>query len=549
MTTEVQEIAMSSPPSTATEPHEDPTRPPARPAAVSPHELTTVTYPPHPTPAPLDAAQQAFGDYELLEEVGRGGMGVVYKARQKALDRLVALKMILPGPLSGADDLQRFRTEAEATARLHHPNIVAIHEVGEISGQHFYSMDYIDGPSLSKRLGNGLLPGRAAARYLQTIARAISHAHCQDILHRDLKPSNILLDSNDEPHVTDFGLAKRLGADSCQTRTGAVMGTPSYMSPEQAAGRTKELGPACDIYGLGAVLYELVTGRPPFHSDTPLDTLKHVIEREPAPPRLLNPKVDRDLETICLKCLEKDPSRRYASAAALADDLGRYLNGESISVRSFNVLDRLTRTLDRSQYDVEFGSWGTMLLWFGMIVLLGHAATFMLISTDQPRWLLWIERLSQLLLMGLVFWRYRGHQLLPASTAERQLWSIWLGYLVAFTVSAAVYRLLVRWQFLGAGPESPAHWDELILYPGFAILSGLGFFVMGSSFWGRCYAVGVAFFALAFLMALHLQWAPIEFGLAWGATLTAIGVRLRRLGREAALASAEPSPPPTREMQ
>jgi hypothetical protein len=474
-------------------------------------------------------------------------MGVVYKARQKGLNRLVALKMILPGPLSGADELQRFRTEAEATARLKHPNIVAIHEVGAVCGQHFYSMEYIEGLSLSKHLANGPVAGRAAARYLQTIARAIHHAHCQGVLHRDLKPSNILLDSKDGPHVTDFGLAKRLGVDSGQTRTGAVMGTPSYMAPEQAAGRTKELGPACDVYGLGAVLYELLTGRPPFHSDTPLDTLKHVLEREPAPPRLLNPKVDRDLETICLKCLEKDPYHRYSSAAALAEDLGRYLSGETISVRSFNVLDRLTRTLDRSQYDVEFGSWGTMLLWFGLIVLLGHVATFVLIANDQPRWLLWIERSSQLLLMGLVFWRYRRHQLLPASMAERQLWSIWLGYLVAFTVSAAVYRLLVRLNFLGRGAEGPDHWDELILYPGFAILSGLGFFVMGSSFWGRCYAVGVAFFALAFVMAIHPPWAPIEFGLAWGATLAAIGVRLRRLGREATPAPADRVPPHTEE--
>jgi serine/threonine protein kinase len=539
---------MSSPASSTADPHERPTLPPPAPAVGNPKELTTISYPPHPKPAPLDPAQRAFGDYELLEEVGRGGMGVVYKARQKALDRLVALKMILPGPLSGAEDLQRFRTEAEATARLHHPNIVAIHEVGEISGQHFYSMDYIDGPSLSRRLGNGPLAGRHAARYVLTIARAIHHAHCQGILHRDLKPSNVLLDGEDEPHVTDFGLAKRLGTDSCQTRTGAVMGTPSYMSPEQAAGRTKGLGPPCDVYGLGAVLYELVTGRPPFRSDTPLDTLTHVMEREPAPPRLLNPKVDRDLETICLKCLEKDPSRRYASAAALADDLGRYLNGESISARGFNVLDRLTRTLDRSQYDVEFGSWGTMLLWFGLIVVLGHVATFVLISTDQSGWPLWIERSSQLLLMGLVFWRYRGHQLLPASTAERQLWSIWIGYLVAFTVSAAVYHRLIERHVFPDGDGNVKHWQELMLYPGFAILSGLGFFVMGSSFWGRCYAVGVAFFALAFVMTLHLEWAPIEFGLAWGATLAAIGVRLRRLGREAAAVSADPSLPSSREI-
>jgi serine/threonine-protein kinase len=204
------------------------------------------------------------------------------------------------------------------------------------------------------------------------------------------------------------------------------------------------------------------------------------------------------------------------------------------------VLDRLTRTLDRSQYDVEFGSWGTMLLWFGVIVLLGHLVTFLCIEYGLPRPLLWVERSTQLGLMALVFWHYRKHRLLPASQAERQLWSIWLGYLIAFTVSAVVYRLLIRLNVLGEGTAGPAHWDEFILYPGFAILSGLGFFVMGSSYWGRCYAVGLAFFLLAFLMTLRLEWAPIEFGLAWGTTLVAIGLRLRRLGHETAA-------PPTRE--
>ncbi len=230
---------------------------PVPPAGV-PHEPTLHTSGVvGPATIPIGPPHQ-FGPYELLAEVGRGGMGVVYKARQSGLGRVVALKMIPSGALAGAEELQRFRAEAEATAKLHHPNIVAVHEVGAIDGQHFYSMDFIDGPSLAGRLAHGPLPGRAAAGYVESVARAIHHAHGQGVLHRDLKPSNVLLDRDDRPHVADFGLCKKLDGGK-NTRTGAVLGTPSYMAPEQALGKTKELGPTCDVYGLGAVLYELLT--------------------------------------------------------------------------------------------------------------------------------------------------------------------------------------------------------------------------------------------------------------------------------------------------
>ncbi|HEV3262915.1 MAG TPA: serine/threonine-protein kinase [Gemmataceae bacterium] len=491
-------------------------------AGHDPNDERTVTYVEQAATASTGPPGRQFGDYELLKEVGRGGMGVVYKARQRSLDRVVALKMILPGPLANTDDLQRFRTEAEATARLQHPNIVTVHEVGQFDGQHFYSMDYIDGPSLAHRLSSGPMPGRAAARYVMIIARAMHHAHRHGILHRDLKPSNILLDADDQPHVTDFGLAKRLGGDSGQTRTGAVMGTPSYMAPEQAAGKNRELGPACDVYSLGAVLYELLTGRPPFRSETPLDTLKHVLEQDPAPPRLLNPKIDDDLETICLKCLEKDPHRRYDSADALANDLNRYLSGDSITARSFNMIDRLTRTLDRSQHDIEFRGWGNLLLQFAGIVFLGHLFMFLLMTTEWPKEIHWVVRVGQFALMGLLFWRFRARTLLPTSTAERQLWSIWIGYLAAYVVLLLVSQELAR--------QAHRDWQEYELYPFSAVLTGLAFFVMGSSYWGRCYAIGVAFFGLAWLMTFGLIWAPLEFGMAWSLTLLGIGLHVRRMG-------------------
>jgi serine/threonine-protein kinase len=504
---------------------------PLTPTGEDAQDAPTLAYTEKVAPPQVIEAGQEFGNYELLKEIARGGMGVVYKARQKSLDRIVAVKMILPGPKAKAEDLERFRLEAEATARLQHSNIVTVYEVGEINGQPFYSMDFIDGLSLSQKLAQGPVPGRQAARWAMTVARALQHAHSHGILHRDIKPSNILLDSMEEPHVTDFGLAKRLGAASDYTRSGAIMGTPSYMAPEQAAGRTKELGPAVDVYGLGAVLYELLTGRPPFRSETPLDTVRYVLEQDAAPPRLLNPKVDRDLETICLKCLQKDPKQRYPSAEALAEDLNRYLLGESITARSFNMIDRLARTLDRSQYDFEFQSWGTMLLWFAAIVFAVNLVVFGLSQTGFARGWLWLCRAAEYGLIALTFRRARSWNLLPTNQAERQLWTIWIGYMIASIVVTIIARLLVGHQIVSDGEAAPAHWQELYFYPVLAVLSGLGFFIMGSNYWGRCYALGVGFFALAILMCLRLEWAPLEFGTAWGATLLALGLHLRSLGQ------------------
>ena len=286
------------------------------------------------------AALLRLGDYELLEEIARGGMGVVYRARQMSLNRIVALKVILQGPFASRDFVQRFQQEAHAVAALRHPHIVTVYEVGEQEGSHFLALEYVEGGNLAELVREHPLPARRAAGYLQTIARAVEHAHQRGVLHRDLKPSNILLDIFDQPRVTDFGLAKLASQDTSLTVTGQVLGSPNYMPPEQAAGKFAETTPASDVYSLGAILYELLTGRPPFQGETLQAVLTQVQETEPVPLRHLMPGVPADLQTICLKCLQKDPLRRYPTARALAEDLGRFLEHQPIRARPVSIPER-----------------------------------------------------------------------------------------------------------------------------------------------------------------------------------------------------------------
>jgi eukaryotic-like serine/threonine-protein kinase len=317
---------------------------------------------PEPVPAsavpPADplfpgAKLRYVGDYEILEQIAFGGMGTVFKARQMSLNRVVALKLMLPGQAASPQFVQRFRIEAEAAAGLDHPNIVPIYEVGEYEGQPYFSMRFVEGGTLAAQISNlktdlsNPRRLRQVAVLVSTVARAVHHAHQRGVLHRDLKPGNILLDQQGEPHVADFGVAKLLAHDSGLTQSMAVIGSPSYMAPEQASGDFKHLTTAADVYGLGAILYELLAGRPVFRAPTPAETIRQVVEEDPVPPCSLQPGMDRDLQTICLKCLEKRPERRYSSAEAVAEDLERWLRHEPILASPVGALGKVWRWCQR----------------------------------------------------------------------------------------------------------------------------------------------------------------------------------------------------------
>ena len=357
-----------------------------------------------------------FGDYELIEEIARGGMGIVYRARQVSLDRTVAVKMLLSGPLSSPEMVKRFRAEASAAASLQHPNIVAIHEVGVHEGQHYFAMDFVDGQSLAKLLAGGALPAKRAAAYLKTIAEAVHYAHERGLLHRDLKPSNVLIDAADQPRVTDFGLARRLEGNSELTLSGQVLGSPNYMPPEQAGAKRGELSRRSDVYALGAMLYHLLTGRPPFVGETIADTLRQVIETEPVSPRLLNPSVPRDLETLCLKSLEKEPAKRYAAAQALVEELNLVLRSEPINARPVSLVEKMWRWCRRRPSLAGLGG-ATVLL----LLVLAIGSPIAAFRIDRERQLAAAAEREQVRLraeaeMALSLFRPKGAEMLLRSS-------------------------------------------------------------------------------------------------------------------------------------
>ena len=381
------------------------------------------------------------GDYEILEEIARGGMGVVYKARQTSLDRIVAVKMILAGRLADEAQVRRFHAEAEAAANLQHPNIIAIHEVGEEQGQHYFSMDYVDGPNLAEWAKTHAISPAEAARLVFTLARAVQYAHTRGTLHRDLKPHNVVIDQAGNPRITDFGLAKALAREAHLTQEGLVMGSPSYMPPEQAKGRLDLIGPASDVYALGAILYELLAGRPPFGPGPSAAVLRAVIDEPPTPPTPPHGVIPSDLETICLKCLEKDRQRRYATAGDLADDLERFLNREPILARPASPLRKAWAWLGRHPWVLVATATALLLVLAGFAYALWEQSRFLawkLANTGVPQpsqadGLLGLAALLYLMLTGLSAYAYVKLEILKKRGVVLGWETLWVpGTLAAF---------------------------------------------------------------------------------------------------------------------
>ena len=466
-----------------------------------------------------------FGDFELRSELGRGGMGVVYQAFQRSLSRVVALKMVREAHLSSAADRARFRAEAEAAARLHHPNIVTVHEVGAAEGQAYFCMEYVAGETLARRVAErGPVPPREAARLVALIAHAVQHAHEHGILHRDLKPSNILLEEHlgdgsagsnalPQPKVTDFGLAKVIDRTETLTRTGAVVGTPSYMAPEQATGR-KDVAPAADVYSLGAILYELLTGRPPFRAAHPVDTLLMVLEQEPVPPRDLVPSVDRDLELVCLKCLQKPPELRYATAALLAQDLDSFLAGEPMSVEAGSFGDFVSRLLRETHHAAVLENWGLLWMWHSLMIFLLCLTTQIMawsgINSHTAYLMVWG---TGLLTWGYIFWRLRRRGG-PVLFVERQIAHVWAG-----SVIASIGLFLI---------EVVQGMPSLALSPVLPLFAGVMFLTKAGTLSGAFYIAAVAYFLTALAMAASPSVEHLLFGIVSAVTFFVPGLKYYR---------------------
>ena len=468
-----------------------------------------------PGVTPLPAT---FGDYELLEEIGRGGMGVVYRAVQKSLGRTVAIKMLLRRDLASPADLSRFRSEAEAAARLDHPGIVSIFEVGEFDGHPFYSMQLVEGTTLAKRLLQGPLPAREAAALLAKVADAVQVAHTRGVLHRDLKPSNILIDAGGEPHVSDFGLAKRLEADESVTHTGAILGTPCYMSPEQAAGSRGDVGPTSDVWSLGAILYQMLTGRPPFQASSPMDTLLAVLESDPPVPRSIDRQVDRDLEMIALKSLQKPQELRYGSAAELAADLRAFLAGEPVAARHGGFADMFARLFRETHHAVVLENWGLLWMWHSVVILALCVTTDVLawqgVTTRWPYLILWAGGLA---LWAPIFWALRQRSG-PVTAVERQIAHIWGGSVIASVMLFWVEALL----------DLPV----LTLSPVLALLAGLIFFAKAGILSGAFYIQAAVLFATALVMCVARDVSHVIFGVVSGICFFVPGLKyFRQRGR------------------
>lgn len=433
--------------------------------------------------------------------------------------------MIVSGERAEPHEVARFRVETEAVALLQHPNVVTIYEVGEIAGQPFFSMEYCPGGSLASVVGGRRLHPRDACSIVQKLADGVAAAHAAGLVHRDLKPQNILLAADGTPKVSDFGLAKHLrggrhDGGAGLTKTGVVLGTPHYMAPEQAFGDSKHVGPQADVYALGAILYTLLAGQPPFVSATPVESLVKVVTEEPEPLATVRKDVPYDLEAVCRKCLEKDQRKRYPTAAELAADLSCVLEGEPISVGRRGVLGRMIGALDRVHLQDRFAAYSVMMLLFAPIMLLQEVWVTLAAWNDWPLYLLPFSQMVRLAAILLVIGYFRGWRWLPQGLAERQLWMTWGGCLICGFSIAVGIRLAMRDWSTSA---------EVLLYPALAALTAMAFFTLATSFWGYCALIGVGFLLLIPIMAINFWFAPLEFGVTWFGVLVLFSTRLRSL--------------------
>ena len=459
-----------------------------------------------------------FGDYELLEEIGRGGMGVVFRAKHETLGRVVALKMLLRGKFASPEDKDRFVQEAKAVASLDHPHIVPVFEFGEHDGRLFFSMPYIVGETLSDRLRRGPLPIRRATRMMMKVAKAVQHAHRHGITHRDLKPGNILIDEEGNPHVTDFGLAMPHRESMRLTRTGAVIGTPAYMSPEQAAGKTKEIGPASDVYSLGGILYCSLTGQAPFTAGTAMELMLKVLEQEPEPPRSINERIPRDLEFIMLRCLQKPPELRYGSAHEFAEDLSAFLRNEPVAANVGRISSFFSRMFRETHHAPILENWGA--LW-----MLNAPALFIpAVISDYMRYLGESDRSRFFLLwtMGLgtwavIFWTLR-RKMGAVTFVERQIAHSWAAGL------APVFLLIPLEYVMGV--------ELFKLAPMLAVGAGMVFLVKAGSLSGTFYIQAAALFLAAFAMAALPDVSLSLFGFATGVSFFVPGLKNYRLRKQ-----------------
>jgi serine/threonine-protein kinase len=462
-----------------------------------------------------------LGDYELLEEIGRGGMGVVFRARQISLNRVVAVKMILRGRLASESDLHRFLSEATATARLEHPSIVPVYEAGDIDGRAYFSMQLVEGPTLADLVAAAPLQQREAARVVAAIARAIGYAHRQGVLHRDLKPSNILITSDGTPMITDFGLAKQTGSKVDLTRSGMLVGTPAYMSPEQASGRRSLVGPVSDVYSLGCVLYFALSGRSPFIAETPMDLVMQVIEQDPAPLRTLRPGLDRDLEMIVIRCLQKPMDLRYESADALADDLEAYLADEKVAASSGRFNQVIARVFRETHHAAILENWGTLWIWHSMVLLVAGLLTWQLNRHGiTQRWAygaVWTVGLGT---WAAVFWKLR-QRMGPVTFIERQVAHVWGASMVAIGFLFPIEWLL----------QLPV----LTFSPLLGVISAMVFIIKAGMLHGVFYIQAAFLLATAILMALWPEHAHLLFGLVSAACFFIPGFKYarRRMRRRA----------------